>query len=208
MSKAIIFDLDGVLVDSKEIHFNALNLALSDYDPKYIITQSEQDQIYEGMTTRTKLDILTKRKGLPQEAHQQIWKSKQHYTATLFKSINVDAELSILFKLIKDRGIKIGVASNSIRETLDTCLDKLGIAHYVDLSLSNEDVNNPKPNPEIYSKCMALLVVEPKNTVIYEDSEIGQQAAVDSKAHVIHVYNRSSINHTLIAKGIAYLENN
>ena len=207
MAKAIIFDLDGVLVDSKEIHFNALNLALSDFDSKYVITQQEQEHIYEGMTTRSKLDILTKRKGLPAYVHEQIWDNKQKYTAKLFQGIGKDPELSLLFKLIKDYGIMIGVASNSIRETLDTCLDRLGISYYVDISLSNEDVRNPKPNPEIYSKCMTLLVSDPAHTVIYEDSEIGQQAAVASGAHLIPVYNRNSINHSSIRKGIEYLAN-
>jgi HAD superfamily hydrolase (TIGR01509 family) len=203
MSKAIIFDLDGVLVDSKEIHFNALNLALSDYDAKYVITQQDQDQIYEGMTTLSKLDILTKRKGLPLEAHKQIWESKQQYTAKLFQGIGRDPELQLLFKHL---GIKIGVASNSIRETLDTCLDRLGIKDFVDVSLSNEDVTHPKPDPEIYSKCMTLLVTTPDQTVIYEDSDIGHRAAIASKAHLVTVYNRSSINHSSIRKGIEYLE--
>lgn len=206
MNKAIIFDLDGVLVDSKEIHFNALNLALSDHDPKYVITQSEQDQIYEGMTTLSKLDILTKKKGLPEYAHEEIWNNKQKYTAKLFQGIGKDSELMLLFKLIKDLDVKIGVASNSIRETLDTCLEKLCIKEYVDISFSNEDVKNPKPNPEIYYKCMDSLMSNPKQTVIYEDSEIGQQAAIASGAHLISVYNRGSINHSLIRKGIDYLE--
>lgn len=83
--KAIIFDLDGVLVDSKEIHFNALNLALSEYDSRYVITKTEQEHIYEGMTTRSKLEVLTKKKGLPVSSYQDIWESKQKYTAKLFK---------------------------------------------------------------------------------------------------------------------------
>jgi HAD superfamily hydrolase (TIGR01509 family) len=111
----------------------------------------------------------------------------------------------LLFKLIKDIGIKIGVASNSIRETLDTCLDKLGIKDFVDVSLSNEDVQHPKPDPEIYIKCMSLLNVKPENAVIYEDSDIGHRAAIASKAHLVTVYNRSSINHSLIRKGVEYL---
>lgn len=208
MTKAIIFDLDGVLVDSKEIHFNALNLALSDYDPKYVITQFEQEHIYEGMTTSSKLDILTKRKGLPVEAYETIWTNKQNYTATLFQSLGKDQELVTLFRLIKSHGIKIGVASNSIRKTLDTCLSRLGIIDLVDESLSNEDVIFPKPNSEIYFACMYALMSEPSTTVIYEDSDIGQQAAIASGAKLFPVYNRSSINLSSIQEGIDYLEQN
>lgn len=208
MNKAIIFDLDGVLVDSKEIHFNALNLALSDYDPKYVITQFEQEHIYEGMTTSSKLDILTKRKGLPVEAYETIWTNKQNYTATLFQSLGRDQELVTLFRLIRSHGIKIGVASNSIRKTLDTCLKLLGIEEYVDYSLSNEDVKRPKPDPQIYWRCMDYLMVDEKNTIIYEDSDIGQQAAIASGAKLFPVYNRSSINLSSIQEGISYLEQN
>jgi beta-phosphoglucomutase-like phosphatase (HAD superfamily) len=57
ISKAIIFDLDGVLVDSKEIHFDALNLALKSINEKYVISRKEQADTFEGMTTRSKLDI-------------------------------------------------------------------------------------------------------------------------------------------------------
>lgn len=204
INKAIIFDLDGVLVDSKEIHFNALNLALSDYDKRYIITQEEQEKFYEGLTTRSKLDILNKTKGLPEEAYQSIWENKQLYTSKLFQSIGTDVALIMMLSAIKDRGFKIGVASNSIRDTLDTCLSNLGLLGIVDISLSNEDVTNPKPNPEIYTKTMSLLGSIPETTVIYEDSEIGQAAAIASGAFLIPVYNRNSLDYRLIQKGVEY----
>lgn len=208
MNKAIVFDLDGVLVDSKDIHFNALNLALSEYDPKYVITKIEQEHVYEGMTTKSKLEILTKKKGLPVGAYLDIWESKQNYTAKLFKSVGQDQELVVLLGIIKDHGIKIGVASNSIRETLDTCLTNLGILKFIDVSLSNEDVFSPKPDPEIYNTCIKLLGSDKDNAVIYEDSDIGREAAKASGAHLIPVYNRSSIDLSLIQKGIKYLEQN
>jgi HAD superfamily hydrolase (TIGR01509 family) len=206
MNKAIIFDLDGVLVDSKEIHFNALNLALSDYDSKYIITKMEQQHVYEGMTTRSKLEILTKKKGLPISAYDSIWKNKQRYTAKLFRSIELDSALIVLFKIIRGHGIKIGVASNSIRETLDTCLNNLGLSKYIDVSLSNEDIPRPKPSPDIYEMCMTMLGTNSSTTVIYEDSEIGQEAARASGAKLIPVYNRDSLNLFTIQEGIDYLE--
>jgi HAD superfamily hydrolase (TIGR01509 family) len=205
MTKAIIFDLDGVLVDSKETHFNALNLALSDYDPKYVISKTEQEHVYEGMTTKSKLDVLTMKKGLPTSAYSDIWKSKQRYTAKLFHGIGIDQELIVLLNIIKSQGIKIGVASNSIRETLDTCLSNLGILKLIDVSLSNEDVTKPKPNPEIYLSCMEALGATADATVIYEDSDIGQEAARSSGGHLIPVYNRSGINLITIHEGIDYL---
>ncbi|MFM6944062.1 MAG: HAD family hydrolase [Bacteroidota bacterium] len=206
MSKAIIFDLDGVLVDSKEIHFNALNLALKSINEKYVISEEEQATIFEGMTTKSKLDILTHTKGLPKELHNYVWKLKQEYSSKMFENLEPDEELINLFKHISE-DYEIGVASNSIRETLTNCLHALGIWRYIDISLSNEDVNNPKPNPEIYNKCMAMLGVSPEQTIIFEDSIIGRQAARDSGANVVEVESRKDITQRLVFnKIVSYFE--
>jgi HAD superfamily hydrolase (TIGR01509 family) len=189
----IVFDLDGVLLDSKEIHFNALNLALDEFGDNYIILRHEQDTVYEGLTTNAKLHILTETKGLPKELHRDVWQRKQEYSAVLFESISPDEDLVSLFKFIKSRGIKIAVASNSIRKTLDTCLKFLGVVNYVDYSLSNEDVEYPKPDPQIYNQCMSHFGVGPENTVIFEDSEIGLRSAFGTGARVEKVINRKDI---------------
>lgn len=193
MINLIVFDLDGVLLDSKEIHFNALNLALIEVGDDYTISRNEQDTVFEGLTTHVKLGILTETKGLPKELHDPIWRKKQEYSAKLFESISKDEDLVSIFKFIKSRGIKIAVASNSIRQTLDTCLKSLGVANYVDYSLSNEDVAFPKPNPEIYNKCMHYFKVPAEDTVIFEDSEIGLRAALATGAKVEKVLNRKNV---------------
>jgi HAD superfamily hydrolase (TIGR01509 family) len=191
--KLVVFDLDGVLLDSKEIHFNALNLALDEFGNNYIIHRHEQDTVYEGLTTNAKLQILTETKGLPKELHRNVWRRKQEYSAVLFESISRDEDLVSLFKFIKSRGIKIAVASNSIRQTLDTCLKSLGVQPYVDYSLSNEDVELPKPDPQIYNTCMEHFDSLPDETVIFEDSEIGLRAAHASGARVEKVVNRKDV---------------
>lgn len=193
MKHAFLFDLDGVLVDSKEIHFNALNMSLNEIDPDYVITKEEQASIYEGLTTRSKLEILNKLKGLPVGMFEAVWQSKQNYTAELFSDIRLDQELVDLFSYIHYLDISIGVVSNSVRKTLDACLSGLGVDYLIDLSISNEDVFNPKPSPDGYLLAMKKLEVSPSNTVIFEDSPIGIQAATKSKAHVFQIENRSSL---------------
>jgi HAD superfamily hydrolase (TIGR01509 family) len=207
MNKAIIFDLDGVLVDSKEIHFNALNLALKSINEKYVISEQEQASTYEGMTTKSKLDVLTHTKGLPKELHSYIWQLKQVYSSVMFETLSNDNELMSIFKYLKDNGFLIGVASNSIRQTLTNCLEALGIWRYIDVSLSNEDVNNPKPNPEIYYKCMAMLGVAPDNAIIFEDSNIGREAARASGGHLVEVESRADLTMRFVRnKVISYFE--
>lgn len=205
MIKSIIFDLDGVLIDSKEIHFNALNLALDEFGSDLMITRDEQDNIFEGLTTKTKLNILTEIKGLPEILHEDIWKLKQEYSATLFTSVSPDQELINLFKFIKSNNIRIAVASNSIRKTLDSCLKSLGLIDLIDYSLSNEDVSLPKPSPEIYNKVIKHFNTDAGNVVIFEDSPIGLAAAQASGAKVEYVKNRSDISFDRILRVVEKL---
>ncbi len=207
MNKAIIFDLDGVLVDSKELHYDALNLALKSVNEKYVISRQEQADIFEGMTTRSKLDILSHTRGLPRELHGYIWNLKQQYSSAMFEDLPVDNELVDLFRSISDQGIVIGVASNSIRETLTNCLQALGVWRYVEVSLSNEDVSNPKPNPEIYNKCMLMLGSVPTSTIVFEDSVIGRHAARQSGVFLVEVESRKDLTMRFVQdKIVSYFE--
>lgn len=202
---AIVFDLDGVLIDSKLVHFNALNKALSDINPKFIITKKEQASTFEGLTTKSKLDILTMTKGLPKTFHDLVWRSKQEYSSEIFKNMKKDNELVEIFRYIKNNNIKIGVASNAIRQTLDVCLNAIGVIDLVDYSLSNEDVLMPKPNPEIYLSMMTVLGSNQQTTVIFEDSTVGREAATASGARLIPIDNRASIKMKLIENVVSQL---
>ena len=196
MVKLVIFDLDGVLIDSKEYHFKALNLALGE---EYKISREEHLSEYDGLPTLDKLKLLSKNKGLPTNKFDQIWKDKQSYTLDIFKnSISKDYELMKYFQQLVDSNFKIAVASNSIRNTVKIILLKLGILEFVDIYVSNEDVLRNKPYPEMYWKCMIALGAIPDNTVIIEDSIVGRQGALDSKSHLIPIENRSDLNQSKI----------
>tara|TARA_B100000886_G_scaffold230888_1_gene161170 strand:+ start:2758 stop:4131 length:1374 start_codon:yes stop_codon:yes gene_type:complete len=196
MVKLVIFDLDGVLIDSKEYHFEALNLALGD---KYKITKDEHSSDYDGLPTKDKLKLLSERKGLPTSSFDQIWKDKQENTLKIFKnSILKDYELMNYFQQLIDAGYKIAVASNSIRNTVKIILLRLGLLEFVDIYVSNEDILRNKPYPEMYWKCMISLGAIPDKTVIIEDSVVGRQGALDSKCHLIPVENRKDLNQSKI----------
>lgn len=193
MKNAIIFDLDGVLVDSKVVHYEALNLALESVNPAYVISKEEQELIYEGLPTTDKLNILSNLKGLPQSLHSEVWSSKQNHSSKMLANIPKDLDLIGIFKYIKSKGIAIGVASNSTKKTLNSCLTSLGVLEYVDVALSNEDTALPKPSSEIYHRAMELLGVSASSTVIFEDSRIGRIAAISSGAEVFCVDSRSDL---------------
>lgn len=207
MTKIIIFDLDGVLIDSKKIHFDALNESLKIIDNKYIITEKEQETLYEGLPTTLKLRMLTQHKNLPEAFYHQILNNKQSFTQEMLNNVVVDPELIYLFKLIKNNNFKIVVASNSIRKTIDLCLSKLGVIDLVDHILSNEDVKYPKPHPEIYWKAMSEFGCISEDVVIFEDSFVGQLAAHDSKANLIKIKNRKDLTVDKINEAMSLLKN-
>lgn len=194
MNKLIIFDLDGVLIDSRELHYDALNKALEKVDSKYLISREEHLSLYDGLNTTKKLKMLTERKGLPISVYDQVWKDKQEATFNLIRGFNKNYFLSSLFLEIKKKGYKIAVASNSIRETVKLSLISIGLIDSIDYFISNEDVKRTKPYPEMYWKCMSEMNALPKDTIIVEDSHIGRQGAMDSGAHLLPVENSQEVS--------------
>jgi beta-phosphoglucomutase-like phosphatase (HAD superfamily)/dTDP-glucose pyrophosphorylase len=200
MNKLVIFDLDGVLIDSREMHYEALNRALDKVSVDYVISREEHLSVYDGLPTSRKLAMLTEKKGLPVDKHQQIWEDKQKETLEIFSDLEHDYELMHYFQQLKSRGYQVAVASNSIRNTVKLVLLRLGVLEFIDYYVSNEDVVRNKPFPEMYWKCMTACNALPKDTVIFEDSHIGRQGALDSKAHLIPIENRYDLNQEKIDK--------
>lgn len=194
MHNLVIFDLDGVLIDSRELHYTALNNALHTVGEQYLITHEEHLSVYDGLNTTKKLKMLTENKGLPVQYYDQIWKDKQTATFELLKTCPTNKDIRHIIKLLKHKGWKVAVASNSIRDTVRIALDAVGILHEVDYFVSNEDVTNPKPFPEMYWKCMTKLKALPKNTIIVEDSHIGREGALNSGAHLYPVTDAYDLN--------------
>jgi HAD superfamily hydrolase (TIGR01509 family) len=195
--RLIIFDLDGVLVDAKQIHYDALNKALG---PDYSINWEEHLSVYDGLKTNQKLDILTQRKGLPINIHAQIWDDKQKYTLEALSNLQPNVQLRICMDMLIRNGYKLAVCSNSIRKTVLTVLSKFDIIDKFDLILSNEDVTNSKPHPEMYWKAMSTLGCLPEETLIIEDSPYGLLAANRSKANVMRVSSPKEITYNNIYK--------
>jgi HAD superfamily hydrolase (TIGR01509 family) len=197
MKKLIIFDLDGVLVEAKTIHFEALNKALGD---EYAIDWTEHLSIYDGLKTNQKLEMLTRRKGLSVERYKKIWEDKQRYTIEELENLEESTQLKECIGDLSKDGYKIAVCSNSIRKTVLIVLSKLGIIKYFDLIISNEDVKNSKPHPEMYWKAMSELCNLPEETLIVEDSPYGLLAASRSKADIMRVNSPNEITYGNIIK--------
>ena len=202
MIKLIIFDLDGVLVDARELHYNALNDALFLIDEKYVINRDEHLSTYDGLSTTKKLNLLTKNKGLPKSLHNQVWKTKQQMTLKLIDEFSVDERIRDILKKLKSENYTIACATNSIRETAKLQLIRKGFFEYIDFMYSNQDVKNPKPNSEMYLRCMIKAEVNPNETLIIEDSHIGRKGAISSGGILCGVKDTKDVTYNKIKKYI------
>ena len=186
----IIFDLDGVLVDACEWHYESLNKALikNGFEP---ISLTNHKKTFNGLPTKVKLKIL----GLNPKEIDKVFADKQHLTNEVIHELCVHdtAKMDFLFSL-KNRGLKIGCVTNSIRKTALSMLSNSGIIDFIDITISNEDVTVPKPNQEGYIKCMRLFLAKPSNTIIVEDSENGISAANKTGCFVWVVKNATNVN--------------
>lgn len=204
MIKLIIFDLDGVLVDARELHYRSLNEALGEIDPKYIIQRDEHLSTYDGLPTSKKLEILSIRKGLDEHFHRAIWELKQKETIRIIsEEMTYDDRMRGILSTLKSNGYTLCVASNSIRETVKMMLLRKGLMEYFDFFLSNQDVKSPKPSTEIYLQCMIKAGVSPKQTLIIEDSHIGREAALESGANLLGVKDSDDVTYEKISQRLA-----
>lgn len=202
MIKAIIFDMDGVLIDAKEWHYEALNRALRLFG--YEISRYDHLTTYDGLPTSKKLHMLSMQDGLPQNLHQFINTMKQQYTTDLVRSLcRPRFKHEYLLSKLKAAGYHLAVASNSIRNTVELMMENARLKPYLNFMLSNEDIENPKPAPDIYLKAIEQLGLSPRECLIVEDNEHGIRAATASGAHLMVVRNVDEVNYNNLFQRIA-----
>jgi beta-phosphoglucomutase len=205
MIKAIVFDMDGVLVDARDWHYQALNRALRVFG--YEIDRYDHLVTYDGLPTRRKLEILTRDSGLPHGLHAFINELKQIYTIEL---VHVHCKPSFqrqrALSRLKAEGYRLAVASNSVRKSVELFMETSSLRQYLDLLLSNEDVRRAKPDPEIYQKAFAELALPPEEVLVVEDNEHGLQAARASGAHVMAVDSVSAVTYENVKASLALAE--
>jgi beta-phosphoglucomutase len=204
MIKAVLFDMDGVLIDAKEWHYEALNDVLDLFG--MAIDRDAHLSTYDGLPTRRKLQMLTAARGFPAGLHELVNGLKQGRTAEIAmqRCRPVFHHLYALSSLKRD-GMKLGVCSNSVRQSVELMMRLSRLEPYLDTIVSNEDVSMPKPDPEMYLKGMQELGVTPEETLILEDNEHGIAAARASGASVMIVGTPADVRHDRINEVIREL---
>jgi|TARA_S200002703_G_scaffold158136_2_gene167726 beta-phosphoglucomutase len=198
MNKAVLFDLDGVLVDACDWHYEALNRALKDV-ANYEIPREEHVDTYNGLPTLVKLKLLSGKGIIKESEFQKVSNLKQELTINVIDELcNIDYDKISLMARLKDEGYKLGCVTNSIEKTAILMLKRSGVLRFMDCVVSNQDVANAKPHPEGYISAMVMLNSLPKDTIIVEDSDKGLQAARSTGSTVIQVKNAAEVTRDLI----------
>jgi len=199
--KAILFDMDGVLIDAREWHYEALNRALDLFGMP--ISRFDHLVTFDGLPTKKKLEMLSLDRDLPYELHEFINELKQAYTMELI-STQCKPQFVHEYALsnLKQMGYKIAICSNSIRDTITEMISKSSLLGYVDIYFSNQDVKKGKPDPEIYIKAINHFNLKPSECLIVEDNENGIKAAEASGANLLVVASPADTNLTNILKSI------
>lgn len=199
--KAVIFDLDGVLVDTKRVHFNSLNKSLKKNNVDYIISYEDHLKFFDGLPTVEKLNILIKKKIIKKKNILRIVKYKNIYTTLELNNIKFDKNIYNIF-LNLSKKYKLAVATNAIKKTLDNCLKKLRIGKFIFYKISNKDIKNFKPHPEIYLKCFIKMGIKPQESLIIEDSHFGRIAALEAGGNLLPIKEISDLT---LSKIYSYL---
>ena len=203
--EAVVFDMDGVLIDAREWHYEALNRALGHFG--YTISRFDHLVTYDGLPTRQKLEMLSRERGLPRDLHRFLNELKQVYTMEIVHArCKPTFQHEFALSRLHAAGYRLAVASNSIQRTVDVMMERADLAKYLAVFMSNERVQRGKPDPEIYVQTMAALGVSPEATLVVEDNEKGIKAATDAGAHVLPVQEPVDVTYDRIRGEIDRLE--
>ncbi|MGN7997990.1 HAD family hydrolase [Sphingomonas sp. 22176] len=201
MIKAVLFDMDGVLIDAKDWHYEALNLALDHFG--MAIARDAHLATFDGLPTRDKLNMLTKTRGFPRGLHDFTNRLKQSFTQEIAyaRCRPVFHHRDALSRL-KQEGYQLAVCSNSIVDSVKLMMSLAKLDGYLDLQLSAEHVQRGKPDPAIYNLAMEKLGVTPAETLILEDNDHGIQAARASGAHLMTIGTTNDVTYPRVRQTI------
>ena len=186
MMKALIFDMDGVIIDSEPGSMEQILAFVRSKRPE--VTRKELYQIV-GRTSR---DVWRRIAGVigwdkdwlaTRTEYREVWQPAHPHTVN-YHEIFRPAALDIL-KWAREKGMRTAVASSTAYEKVKTILTQVGVAPYLDVIVSGEQFKESKPNPEIYLKTAQLLGALPKECIAIEDSTVGITAAHRAGVKVI-----------------------
>jgi len=178
--KAIIFDMDGVLVDSVDLNIKSFNMVLKKYNVKL---NKDNFRKYLGKSLKDQIAMWKKDFNLKEEFNTlDFSKEAFRYQLDLMKNdLKPNQDILDLIKAAKKKEIKIAVATSSTKFRAEEMLKAVDIFEELDAFVTAEDVKNHKPAPDVFLKAAELLNTEPQNCIVFEDAVNGIEAAKQQK---------------------------
>lgn len=205
--KSILFDLDGVLVNTRLLHYETFRDALSFVTGKDSMSWSEHEREFDGLSTRLKLKKLQEKGSVTAQEADAVFEKKQALTVErLPQTVKPRESLRLLLITLNNQGFRLFCCSNSIKKTLHETLRLLNVAELFEAVYSNEDVQNPKPSPEIYQLAMKQCFLNAAECLIVEDSKVGRAAAYATGSHVLEVEDAEDLTLELVRQTLYYIE--
>lgn len=188
MLRAVIFDMDGLMIDTERLHHESFKTVLEQYGIKPV--PNTQGVIHiSGISAEANWEHFKKQYGFNANT-QDLTKAKNDTHLKLLQDkVEAMPGLLELLKNLKADGYKVGIASSSIRDHINLIVDRLGIANYFDAITSGEEVSNGKPTPDIFLKAATKLGTDPAQCLVLEDAMNGLHAGKAAGMHVIVVPN-------------------
>jgi HAD superfamily hydrolase (TIGR01509 family) len=193
MIKAFIFDMDGVIIDSEPVHLMIEQKLCKEYG---VNLTEEEHSTYIGTNSYYMWDCIKKIHNLPQSIEELVEINRAAYFNHLKSDKNL-APIEQVDKLIMDlheRGIKLALASSSPMNVIEAVVDAFKLRDYFHIMISGDEVENSKPEPDIFLCAADRLSVTPEECVVIEDSTNGVIAAKKAGMCCIGYKNLNSAN--------------
>ncbi|MEQ6121047.1 HAD family phosphatase [Reichenbachiella sp. MALMAid0571] len=195
MIEGVIFDMDGVIMDSEPIHYKVEKAILANFNQPF---EFEDHARFVGQTTRDLWKTLCEERNLPQGFEVLALLDNADYMQELEKGdIEPIDGLIGLLENIQNQQIPMVVASSAIRKNIETVISRFEIGSFFKGSVSGQDVENTKPNPEIFFKAAKVIDIKPENCLVIEDAKHGVEAAKAAGMFCIALRNLNSGNQDL-----------